>query len=142
MDLDTDIDEDYPTVNFKTSCPVHEEVGECKYGLKCRFLGGHARKTSVGSLELVVDEDKKARSVLTTTEQNYIGSDVMKTLRTKKVRETYSHTRIYPLKYTSIRDRLPKRTYKSSRQATTRITKKMRRRKMERPSSPLLPWTW
>ncbi|EIN14460.1 zinc finger dihydrouridine synthase [Punctularia strigosozonata HHB-11173 SS5] len=83
-DHDTEVDADYPTVDFHTSCPIHEEVGYCRFGLKCRFLGGHARKIEDGSLELEVDEERKARAALTTTELNYIGSDVMKALRTKK----------------------------------------------------------
>lgn len=56
-----------------------------RYGLKCRFMGGHTREDEKGELVLVVDEEKKARSVFTAMEVNYVGPGVLKQLRSKTV---------------------------------------------------------
>jgi hypothetical protein len=56
-----------------------------RYGLKCRFLGGHVRKNENGELRLVEDEDRKARAVFAAKEMNFIGPDVLKLLRSRKV---------------------------------------------------------
>ncbi|KAF8888787.1 zinc finger dihydrouridine synthase [Infundibulicybe gibba] len=64
-------------------CPVFAETGECRYGFKCRFLGGHVREQD-GSLQLVGDEDTKARAALTALEVNFINPESQRLLRTKK----------------------------------------------------------
>lgn len=79
-------DEQYPTVDFSTKCPVFERTGECKHGFKCRYLGGHTRKNDAGLLELITDEEKVARSASSETELNFIDPGTLKLLRTKKVR--------------------------------------------------------
>lgn len=62
-----------------------------RYGFKCRFLGGHIRiSEESGELSLVDDEDKKARAAVTAREVNFVGPDVQKVLRSRKVR--YSST--------------------------------------------------
>lgn len=70
-----------PTVK----CPVFETLGECKHGLKCRFLGGHVHKTDDGEYHLTVDEEKMARAALSETEVNFVGQDTLKLVRSKKV---------------------------------------------------------
>ncbi|KDQ49809.1 hypothetical protein JAAARDRAFT_42555 [Jaapia argillacea MUCL 33604] len=80
----------YPSINSKTTCPVSDSRGECRNGLKCRFLGAHVRvSTSAGDdthaeVELVVDEEKKARMALSSEEMNYVDAESMKLLRTRK----------------------------------------------------------
>jgi tRNA-dihydrouridine synthase 3 len=48
-------------------------------------MGGHTREDEKGELVLVVDEEKKARSVFTAMEVNYVGPGVLKQLRSKTV---------------------------------------------------------
>jgi len=72
-------------VDKSAICPVFSETGECRYGLKCRFLGGHVQKDSSGNLVLIVDEEKKARSAISAKEVNFVGPDVLKLLRSRKV---------------------------------------------------------
>lgn len=56
-----------------------------RYGFKCRFLGGHVQVLESGEPRLAVDEDKKARAVLTAHEMNFVSAEVQKMLRSKKV---------------------------------------------------------
>ena len=79
---------DFPSLDMSTVCPVFAETGECRYGFKCRFLGGHVRTAENGDLSLVGDEDKKARAALTAHEVNFVGTDVQKALRSRKVGRT------------------------------------------------------
>jgi tRNA-dihydrouridine synthase 3 len=72
-------------VDQSTICPVFAETGECRHGLKCRFLGGHVQKDSSGNLVLIVDEEKKARSAVSAKEVNFVSPDVFKLLRSRKV---------------------------------------------------------
>lgn len=69
-----------------TICPVFAETGECRHGLKCRFLGGHVQKDDRGNLVLMQDEEKQARSAVSAKEINFMSPDVLKLLRSKKVR--------------------------------------------------------
>ena len=71
-----------------TTCPVFQRTGECRHGLKCRFLGSHVKRKDNGELELVVDEDKKARVAAAETEVNFIDADTLRKIRTKKVHFT------------------------------------------------------
>jgi len=80
----TMVDQSSPSIDPTTTCPVHAVRGECKTGLKCRFLGAHAQKTDAGTWEVTVDEEKKARSAVLEAELNFIGADTLKKLRTKK----------------------------------------------------------
>ncbi len=73
------------SIKPSSRCPIFEEKGECKYGLKCRFLGGHVKRTDDGSLELLCDDKKIAQRKLDTTELNFITPDTIKLLRTRKV---------------------------------------------------------
>ena len=81
------VDQSSPSIDLNTTCPVYATRGECRTGLKCRFLGGHARKNEEGSWEVTVDEEKKALSAVLEAELNFIGSETLKRLRTKKVRQ-------------------------------------------------------
>ncbi|KAJ7675536.1 hypothetical protein B0H17DRAFT_1080633 [Mycena rosella] len=67
-----------------TICPVFEATGECRFGFRCRYLGGHVRYDESGTPELVKDDDKIARVALTAVEANRISSHAQKLLRTKK----------------------------------------------------------
>lgn len=86
---------DEPSVDYSTICPVYEETGECRHGLKCRFLGGHVRKDDSGNLILTQDEEKRARTAVSAKEVNFMSPDVLKLLRSKKV--CPMHIRIHDL---------------------------------------------
>jgi tRNA-dihydrouridine synthase 3 len=73
------------TIDFDTVCPVFEETGHCRHGLKCRFLGGHAQRGDDGEIVLVVDTEKEARAAISTTELNFVDADTLKLLRSRKV---------------------------------------------------------
>jgi tRNA-dihydrouridine synthase 3 len=75
----------YPSLDLSTICPVFAETGECRYGFKCRFLGGHVKISESGELSIVGDDEKKARTALTAHEVNFVGADVQKALRSRKV---------------------------------------------------------
>ncbi|KJA22425.1 hypothetical protein HYPSUDRAFT_67097 [Hypholoma sublateritium FD-334 SS-4] len=75
---------DFSSLDLSTVCPVFAETGECRYGFKCRFLGGHIRIAETGEMSLAGDEDKKARAALTAHEVNFVGADVQKALRSRK----------------------------------------------------------
>ncbi|KAH9941524.1 hypothetical protein B0H21DRAFT_710495 [Amylocystis lapponica] len=79
-----------PTIRFSTTCPVYERTGECKHGYKCRFLGGHVRKSDDSTLELIADQDKVAHGAVSETELNFIDPNTLKLLRTKS---TLAHLR-------------------------------------------------
>uniref|UniRef100_A0A8H7XP70 tRNA-dihydrouridine(47) synthase [NAD(P)(+)] n=1 Tax=Psilocybe cubensis TaxID=181762 RepID=A0A8H7XP70_PSICU len=75
----------YPSLDLNTVCPIFAETGECGYGFKCRFLGGHIRiSEESGELSLVTDEDKKAQAAVTAKELNFVETDVQKALRSRK----------------------------------------------------------
>ena len=74
-------------MDYSTTCPVFAETGECRHGLKCRFLGGHVRTDDSGQLVLIRDEDKRARSAVSAKEVNFMNPDTLKLLRSKKVRD-------------------------------------------------------
>jgi tRNA-dihydrouridine synthase 3 len=48
-------------------------------------LGGHVRKDEAGQLVLLVDEEKMAQASIMSKELNFVGPDVLKVLRSKKV---------------------------------------------------------
>ncbi len=73
------------SVDSTTRCPAFEVTGSCRVGLKCRFLGGHARKTEDGMVTLVEDEDKQALALATNTELNFVSPATLKFLRMKQV---------------------------------------------------------
>lgn len=75
-----------PSVEFPIRCPVFETTGSCRIGLKCRFLGGHARKAEDGTVSLVEDEAKKEATLIANTELNFVSPTTLKLLRSKKVR--------------------------------------------------------
>ena len=74
-----------PSVDFPIRCPVFEATGSCRIGLKCRFLGGHARKAEDGTVSLVEDEGKKEVTLTANTELNFVSPTTLKLLRSKKV---------------------------------------------------------
>lgn len=79
-----------PSIDWSAKCPVFEAVGECSQGLKCRFLGGHARKGENGEIALATDEEKKAREAIAQTEVNFVTGETLKAIRSKKVRVSLS----------------------------------------------------
>lgn len=60
-----------------------------RFGFKCRFLGGHISTDENGNLDLAVDEERKARTTVSMHEVNYVGGEVLKMLRSKKVCEIF-----------------------------------------------------
>jgi len=86
---------DLPSVDLPIRCPVFETTGSCRIGLKCRFLNGHVRKAKDGAVSLVEDEEKKAATLATNTELNFLSPSTLKLLRSKKVRLALSST-YYP----------------------------------------------
>ncbi|KAJ7911826.1 zinc finger dihydrouridine synthase [Mycena leptocephala] len=68
----------------KIICPVFEETGECRYGFRCRYLGGHVRQNDDGVPELVKDAEKMAYAATTSVETNRLSNDTQKLLRSKK----------------------------------------------------------
>jgi tRNA-dihydrouridine synthase 3 len=75
---------EYPSLDLSSICPVFTETGECRYGFKCRFLGGHIHISDSGELSLLGDDDKKARAALTAHEVNFVSADVQRQLRSRK----------------------------------------------------------
>lgn len=77
-------DNNLSSLEHHTSCPSFAESGFCRLGLKCRFLGAHAKRDASGAIVLVEDEEKRAQTALSTTELNFVGADTLKLLRSKK----------------------------------------------------------
>ncbi|KAJ7084968.1 zinc finger dihydrouridine synthase [Mycena epipterygia] len=75
---------DVDSAALKTICPVFAETGECSFGFRCRFLGGHVRYDDAGVPELIKDEEKMAYAALANVEANRISGHAQKLLRTKK----------------------------------------------------------
>ncbi|KAH8112384.1 zinc finger dihydrouridine synthase [Phellopilus nigrolimitatus] len=73
-----------PSINSSAICPVFSEKGECRHGLKCRFLGAHVKKSDSGSVELVRDDEKVAQRKIESSEVNFLPPNVLKQLRSKK----------------------------------------------------------
>ncbi|KAI0267398.1 zinc finger dihydrouridine synthase [Gloeopeniophorella convolvens] len=86
------------SVDFTTRCPIFEATGSCRLGLKCRFLGGHVRKSEDGTVALVEDEEKKARTLAANTELNFVSPGTLKLLRAKKYPTPISNTYLQELK--------------------------------------------
>lgn len=72
------------SLDIMTTCPVFEETGACRHGYKCRFLGGHATRGEDGSISLLLDGERQARSAVTAAELNTLESSTLKLIRTKK----------------------------------------------------------
>lgn len=78
------------SLDFTTVCPSFEETGECRLGLKCRFLGAHARIDDNGTVIVTTDEEKKSRIALANTELNQVSAETLKLLRQNKVCASHS----------------------------------------------------
>ena len=61
-------------------------MGECRLGLKCRFLGAHTRVDDSGEVTLITDDEKKSRIAATNAELNQVSPETLKLLRQNKVR--------------------------------------------------------
>ena len=102
-------DPDHPSLVLSTVCPVFTETGDCKFGLKCRFLGGHVQKSAEGALSSVKNEDRVAMCAITTTEVNFASAETLRLLRTRKVgRLTKPHVAFFLCSqvFTSHRERV------------------------------------
>ncbi|KAG5644019.1 tRNA-dihydrouridine synthase 3 [Asterophora parasitica] len=64
---------EYSSLDLSTTCPIFAETGS------------HAKSDETGKLVLVKDEDKKAQTAVSSKEVNFVGADVQKQLRSKKV---------------------------------------------------------
>ncbi|KZP04589.1 zinc finger dihydrouridine synthase [Athelia psychrophila] len=71
-------------IDTSTTCPVFQETGWCRHGLKCRFLGGHAQVGEGGALMLLRDEDKEAQTAVSAKEVNFVGPEILAQLRKHK----------------------------------------------------------
>jgi tRNA-dihydrouridine synthase 3 len=94
MDMDEDnftADNNLSSLEHHTSCPSFAESGFCRLGLKCRFLGAHAKRDASGAIVLVEDEEKRAQTALSATELNFVGADTLKLLRSKKVSKGHKY---------------------------------------------------
>ncbi|KAG0699063.1 FMN-linked oxidoreductase [Suillus ampliporus] len=78
------VDDSLSSLDQHTSCPSFAESGFCRLGLKCRFLGAHAKRDVTGVITLVEDEEKRAQAALSATELNFVSADTLKLLRSKK----------------------------------------------------------
>ena len=78
--------EEFPSIDASTICPYYREHGRCKYGFKCRFLGGHTKRGEDGTLMLLTDPTREAIAASTLVEKNSIEMSVLKSLRKKEVR--------------------------------------------------------
>ncbi|KAJ7243845.1 zinc finger dihydrouridine synthase [Mycena haematopus] len=72
------------TADTKVICPVFLELGECRYGYRCRYLAGHIRTDDSGASELIKDEGKMAYAAASSVEANRLSNHAQKLLRTKK----------------------------------------------------------
>jgi hypothetical protein len=77
--------EEFPSIDVSTICPYYGEHGRCKYGFKCRFLGGHVERGEGGTLVLLTDPEREATAAITAVEKNSIEMSVLKSLRKKEV---------------------------------------------------------
>ena len=75
--------EEFPSVDASTICPYYREHLRCKYGFKCRFLGGHVKRGADGILVLLTDPEREGTAAI---EKNSIEMSVLKSLRKKEVR--------------------------------------------------------
>ncbi|KAF8142906.1 zinc finger dihydrouridine synthase [Mycena galopus ATCC 62051] len=76
---------DIDTANSKqATCPVFLELGECRYGFRCRYLAGHVRHDDAGTPELIKDQEKMAYAAADSVEGNRLSNHAQKLLRTKK----------------------------------------------------------
>ena len=78
--------EEFPSIDPSTVCPYYSEHRRCKYGFKCRFLGGHIKRGEDGTLVLLRDPECEATAPATAIEKNGIEMSVLKSLRKKEVR--------------------------------------------------------
>ncbi|KAF8452347.1 zinc finger dihydrouridine synthase [Boletus edulis BED1] len=72
------------SLDFSTTCPSFDETGNCRLGLKCRFLGAHAHVDNNGAVTLITDEEKKSRIAPTNAELNQMSAETLKLLRQNK----------------------------------------------------------
>ncbi|KAG6849880.1 tRNA-dihydrouridine synthase 3 [Arthromyces matolae] len=62
---------EHPCIDLNDVCPIFAETGDCRYGFKCRFLGGHVQTDENGKLALTKDEEKKSRTAVSSQEVNF-----------------------------------------------------------------------
>jgi tRNA-dihydrouridine synthase 3 len=88
--------EEFPSIDASTACPYYGEHGRCKYGFKCRFLGGHIGRGEDGTLVLLTDPERTAAAAITAVEKNSIEMSALKSLRRKEVRVQSWPWDLYP----------------------------------------------
>jgi tRNA-dihydrouridine synthase 3 len=103
-----EIDPAFASVDFTTVCPVFKESGDCRHGLKCRFLGGHAHKIdNEPGIEVKKDQKREEELRNTVSELNFLGPGTLKQLRTKQVRtllEIHLEIHLQGLNWPSVSD--------------------------------------
>lgn len=78
-----------PGTDISTRCPYFDELGECKVGFKCRFLGAHVREDEEGQLQLVKNSERIQWAASNAVERNGVQSELLKQLRKREVRHPY-----------------------------------------------------
>lgn len=80
------------TVDLATTCPVYAELGYCTFGWRCRFLGGHIKRsegeqslTHVGGWELLGFPDMEGSREGRNREVNWAKVEVLHSLQKSKV---------------------------------------------------------
>jgi tRNA-dihydrouridine synthase 3 len=76
------------SLNPSTTCPEYSETGKCREGLKCRFLGAHAKAVSIDgskTIQVLEDLEKSAAVKDKITELNPVRPGLLKSLRTRQV---------------------------------------------------------
>ncbi|KAF7325209.1 tRNA-dihydrouridine(47) synthase [NAD(P)(+)] [Mycena kentingensis (nom. inval.)] len=109
--------EPLPETAYTTRCQLFDELGVCRFGFRCRYLAAHAKSDDAGMLQLITDEEKRARMAVAGAEVNRISGGAQKLLRTKK----------YPLPITTAyakedEKELAKRGHAPAPKATTTAT--------------------
>ncbi|KAI0320405.1 zinc finger dihydrouridine synthase [Amylostereum chailletii] len=109
------------SLNRSTHCPVYDEAGACRHGIKCRFLGGHASTLEDGTLSVMEDPEKKAEMATATTELNFVTGPTLKLLRTKKYPLPISQAYECELKAAAAADEAKSKANKDRKQADEEI---------------------
>lgn len=86
-----------PSIDAQTSCPIFLRLGDCRYGLKCRFLGGHVKAADPNENSGIPVEVVKVDCPSPPEEINFVHNSTLKELRSRKVPYTCSDGLRQPL---------------------------------------------
>lgn len=83
-----------------TQCPSFDELGECRHGYKCRFLGGHIQAVKVDGADTTIRLELKANAARKMTEpyeHNGVDTSLLKSLRKREVSVSSKMLVYFPL---------------------------------------------